>query len=43
MTLEGTVASSPLREMAARDAWYVFGVDRVVNRLEVTPSGSQRE
>ncbi len=27
----------PVREMAEFDAWYVFGVDKVANRLEVRP------
>ena len=34
-TLEGDVPSAPQKEMAEFDAWYVFGVDKVVNRLEV--------
>jgi hypothetical protein len=24
-----------IRDMAACDVWYVFGIDRVVNRLQV--------
>jgi osmotically-inducible protein OsmY len=35
VTLEGVVATQILRELAACDAWYVFGVNRVVNRLQV--------
>lgn len=35
VTLEGDVPTDAQREMAECDAWYVFGVDRVVNRLEV--------
>jgi osmotically-inducible protein OsmY len=35
--LEGDAPSSPQKEMAEFDAWYVFGVDRVDNRLEVRP------
>jgi len=35
--LEGAVSSAPQKEMAEFDAWYVFGVDKVVNRLEVRP------
>ena len=35
VTLEGTVPSAPQRDMAEWDAWYVFGVDNVLNRLEV--------
>jgi len=35
VTLEGLVPNQTNREMAEFDAWYVFGVDRVVNRLEV--------
>lgn len=37
VTLEGDVPSAPQREMAEFDAWYVFGVDKVANRLEVRP------
>jgi len=32
--LEGSVPSRVQREMAEADAWYVFGVDEVQNRLE---------
>jgi len=35
MTLEGVVPNASIREIAEFDAWYVFGVDRVVNRLQV--------
>ena len=35
VTLEGLVPKTTIREMAVYDAWYVFGVDRVVNALEV--------
>jgi osmotically-inducible protein OsmY len=34
VTLEGYVPNDRIREMAEMDAWFVFGVDRVVNRLE---------
>jgi osmotically-inducible protein OsmY len=37
VTLEGDVPSAPQREMAEFDAWYVFGVDNVINRLEIRP------
>lgn len=37
VTLEGDAPSAPQKEMAEFDAWYVFGVDRVVNRVEVRP------
>ena len=37
VTLEGNVSSAPQKEMAEFDAWYVFGVDQVINRLEVRP------
>jgi osmotically-inducible protein OsmY len=37
VTLEGDAPSAPQKEMAEFDAWYVFGVDKVVNRLEVRP------
>ena len=35
VTLEGLVASEELKEMAEFDAWYVFGVDKVINNLKV--------
>jgi osmotically-inducible protein OsmY len=35
VTLEGLVPNTTIREMAEYDAWYVFGVDRVVNELQV--------
>jgi osmotically-inducible protein OsmY len=38
--LEGFVPSPPEKDMAEMDAWYVFGVDKVINRLEVRPSRS---
>ena len=34
VTLAGLVASEAEREMAEQDAWYVFGVDKVINKLE---------
>jgi osmotically-inducible protein OsmY len=34
VTLEGLVANETESEMTEMDAWYVFGVDRVVNRLK---------
>lgn len=37
VTLEGDAPSEPQKEMAEFDAWYVFGVDKVDNRLEVRP------
>jgi len=37
VTLEGDAPSAPQQEMAEFDAWYVFGVDKVINRLEVRP------
>lgn len=37
VTLDGEVPSAPQKEMAEFDAWYVFGVDNVVNRLEIRP------
>jgi osmotically-inducible protein OsmY len=33
VTLEGDATSAPQEEMAELDAWYVFGVDKVDNRL----------
>ncbi|HTY65639.1 MAG TPA: BON domain-containing protein [Alphaproteobacteria bacterium] len=35
VTLAGVVRTDAEREMAEFDAWYVFGVDRVVNHVEV--------
>ena len=35
VTLAGLVPSETEREMAEFDAWYVFGVDRVLNEIEV--------
>jgi osmotically-inducible protein OsmY len=35
VTLEGLVANDAERDMAECDAWYVFGVDRVINALAV--------
>jgi osmotically-inducible protein OsmY len=35
VTLEGLVPNTTIREMAEFDTWYVFGVDRVVNALQV--------
>jgi osmotically-inducible protein OsmY len=35
VTLLGVVPSEAEREMAEFDAWYVFGVDKVDNRIEV--------
>jgi osmotically-inducible protein OsmY len=37
VTLEGEVPSAAQKEMAEFDAWYIFGVDNVVNRLDVRP------
>lgn len=35
VTLEGDAPSKEQREMAEFDAWYVFGVDEVINQVEV--------
>ncbi|MBI4400257.1 MAG: BON domain-containing protein [Nitrospirae bacterium] len=35
VTLEGSVPTDVQKEMAEFDAWYVFGVDKVVNKLAV--------
>jgi len=37
VTLAGVLPSEAQRDMAERDAWYVFGVDVVVNNIEVRP------
>ncbi len=38
VTLDGTVPRDIERKLAEDDAWYVFGVDEVVNHLVVRPS-----
>ena len=38
VTLEGLVASEQAKDMAEFDAWYVFGVDKVINNLRLHPS-----
>ena len=35
VTLEGLVGTTDERKMAELDAWYVFAVNKVINRLEV--------
>ena len=35
VTLDGDAPSAPQKDMAEFDAWYVYGVDKVVNRMEV--------
>ena len=35
VTLEGVVSREKEKEMAESDVWYVFGVDKVINKLEV--------
>jgi osmotically-inducible protein OsmY len=37
VTLEGEVPSTAQKEMAEFDTWYVFGVDKVINHLEIRP------
>jgi osmotically-inducible protein OsmY len=37
VTLAGLVPTDSEREMAEFDAWYVFAVDRVINKIEVHP------
>ncbi|HLA09602.1 MAG TPA: BON domain-containing protein [Pyrinomonadaceae bacterium] len=34
VTLEGLVSNETESEMAEHDAWYLFGVDKVINKLE---------
>ena len=38
VTLAGLLPSEAQRDMAECDAWYVFGVDKVINNIEVRPS-----
>jgi osmotically-inducible protein OsmY len=40
VTLEGLVPKEAEREMAELDAWYVLGVERVENRIEVHPGAA---
>lgn len=40
VTLRGIVASDEQRRAAEHDAWYVFGVDDVINEIEVSPEAS---
>jgi osmotically-inducible protein OsmY len=35
ITLEGLVINDVQRRMAENDAWYVFGVDKVIDALQV--------
>lgn len=35
VVLSGIVPTEPEREMAEFDAWYILGVDKVVNRIKV--------
>jgi osmotically-inducible protein OsmY len=35
VTLEGLVPNHTICEMAEFDVWYLFGIDQVVNRLQV--------
>jgi osmotically-inducible protein OsmY len=35
VTLEGLVPNETMKQMAERDAWYVLGVKRIINRIEV--------
>jgi osmotically-inducible protein OsmY len=35
ITLEGLVPNDTMKQMAERDAWYVLGVERVINKIEV--------
>jgi osmotically-inducible protein OsmY len=41
VTLAGIVPTESEREMAEFDVWYVFGVDRVINLIEVRPPTAQ--
>jgi osmotically-inducible protein OsmY len=42
VTLEGLVTTSKEKDLAESDAWYVFGVDKVINILAVQESTAQR-
>jgi osmotically-inducible protein OsmY len=35
ITLEGLVINDVQRQMAQNDAWYVFGVDKVIDMLQM--------
>lgn len=43
VTLEGVVATEEQSRAAESDAWFIFGVDKVVNRLSSGHKGSLRE
>lgn len=42
VTLSGLAATESEREMAEFDTWYVFGVDKVINLIEVRPRPTER-
>jgi osmotically-inducible protein OsmY len=42
VTLEGVVPSEEQRRRAESDAWFVLGVEKVVNRILVRPGGGPR-
>jgi osmotically-inducible protein OsmY len=42
VTLEGMVPNTTIRDMAEFDAWYVLGVDRVGNALQVQASRARQ-
>lgn len=37
VTLEGLVRTETQKQIAEKDAWYVFGLDQVINHLQVRP------
>jgi osmotically-inducible protein OsmY len=45
VTLEGLVINEVQRQSAENDAWYVFGVDKVINNIQIqaspSPTGSR--
>jgi osmotically-inducible protein OsmY len=43
VTLEGLVLNCTIRKMAGFDAWYVFGVDQVLNRRQVQAYTERQE
>jgi osmotically-inducible protein OsmY len=36
VTLEGSVPTEQQKRRAEMDAWYLSGVDRVINKLQIT-------
>ena len=35
VTLEGSLPSESMKKMAERDAWYILGVTKVINKIQI--------